>query len=269
MLISNITAILVSTNKKEKIMSKSDCVRDSDIDRQNDIYATERIVANITVNTLAAEDAAFGRVITGDAAPTERYLKSAGLEHLAPLSDDDADGYIIEKGKIGEYDIDELYFDIYRYNIDRIFADAPKSEWNNEDADKIDICCYTDGLYEYLTEMYDTFKEIMSESAEPVDTYIHAGVNDDEYIKFCRLVSAIGQNKAVCGAPADRYVSDAEDMSALRLTEKRGERYVIKNADRSSTDYKLALFACFKFSDERNASLFTGRLRKWHAHATA
>ena len=69
-----------------------------DANSDYNVHAMERMVANMTVNTRAAEDVAFGRLRAGDAVPVDKYLTAAGLGRLAPLSDEDADGFIIENG---------------------------------------------------------------------------------------------------------------------------------------------------------------------------
>lgn len=237
--------------------------KQSKTDDNPTVYATEYIIANIAVNSRAAEDVAFGRADTGDDAPIERYLYNAGMGYLSPMSDDDSDGYIIENGKISDYDIDELLFDIYRCNIDRIFNDAPKSAAAGDD--EIDICRYTDeGLYAYLKELYLVFREIMAEKAMPWRTEPDTDSREREFEGICKLLSAIGQGKLECGSSADEYINDITvSEHAARLLEKREGRYTVKNADRDSTDYKLALFSFFKFSDDVNAEIFADKLRQW------
>ncbi len=233
-----------------------------DANSDDNVHAMERMVANMTVNTRAAEDVAFGRLCAGDAAPVDRYLTAAGLGRLAPLSDEDADGYIIENGKIAEYDLSEIYFDIYRTNIDVIFDDAAHGE---NAGDEIDICRYADGLYRYLKAQFGTFVEIMETSVKANGKASEFDAVAESLESIRRLVSAVGQGKLAAGADASAYIDDKAARYVQSLIDAKNGKLTVKTADIDSPDYKLALFSCFKLAEAQNAALFAAKLAQWHA----
>lgn len=240
--------------------------------KANIIKAFACLEAHFLINCYAAENFIFGRIKAGDEIPACSYLSDLGLQKFEKfLSADFMNGRAIENGRLKKLDYEKTCFEIFRDKIEYVFDGAPVDK--NYEENETDIFHYKNGLYDYLKDLYVTFREIVATDA-PCDLF--AAVPDvldkDEqreyYLKVTKFVAAVRMRKLRQGGCINRYVKDLPFMSPfiMRLITKKKGRYLLKNNDPDSTDYKLALLSCFRFYNGNNAKLFELKALKWAEH---
>lgn len=85
------------------------------------------------------------------------------------------------------------------------------------------------------------------------------------YQKVTKFVTAIRLKRLKQGGCVDRYVKDMSFISpfVMRLLKRKKHRYLLKNSDTNSIDYKLALLSCFQFMNDYNTKLFELKMLRW------
>lgn len=158
---------------------------------------------------------------------------------------------LVLDGRNSENGFDELCLALYRDKIERIFDGVPIDRSYETDGD---ILHYKYGLYDYLKGIYGIFREIILTEIEPDLLASTPDIYDEEeqrayYLKATRFVRAVKLKGLRQGGCVDRYVKDLPLISPFigRLVVKRKGRFILKNSDTGSLDYKLALLSCFQF----------------------
>lgn len=169
-------------------------------------------------------------------------------------------------GIINSDDIENLLYGFYCEKISEIFKCAPHAKNYENEA----IPRFKYGLYEYLTELFQLFKEIVSTE---VDFDIYETTPDmlgdaekrECYLQTTKFIRAIKLKKLRQGGCIDRYVKDMPFIPPviMRLIKKVKGHYLLKNSDCDSPDYKLALLSCIRFDSYDGARLFELKMMKW------
>jgi len=248
---------MMKTQKTKKEYTKEDVMK-----------AFLSMEANILLNKYTNENVLFGRIKANDRVPIKQYLEDIGFCNIDQFLDDlFLDGRNVENGYAIDRDFDERCFELYRDKIECIFDGVPIDKSYEIDDD---IFHYKYGLHEYLKGLYTIFREIITTEIEPdlfcaVPDILDKAEQRTYYVKATRFVKAIKLKKLKQGGCVDRYVKDLPFLSPfmMRLLVKRKGRFLLKNSDTDSLDYKIALLSCFHFYNEENAKLFELKILRW------
>ncbi len=233
------------------------------------IKAFLSIQANILINSYTNENVVFGHIKPNDKVPIRQYLDELGFCNIEKfLGDLFLDGRNIEKGYVLERDSDKRCFELFRDKAECIFNDIPTDKSYGDDDE--DIFHYKYGLYDYIKSIYPLYKEIINTQVKPDLYEAVPDILDEEkqrtyYFKATRFVKAIKLKRLKQGGCVDRYVKDLKFMSPFirRLLVKRKGRFILKNSNTDSLNYKLALLSCFRYMNEYNAKLFELKALRW------
>ncbi len=232
------------------------------LDQENVTKAWLLLNSTILLDLYAEENVIFGHIENGEKVLFDRYLSDLGLP-LFPCGE--MKSRILDKGVIYYGDIEKLYYEVYDNKVNYIFDGARISKEFDDDE-----------IYHYkydiriLKRVIRNLREIMTTEIKP-DLYATVpDILDKEelrayYFKATRFVKAIKLKKLKQCNCVDRYVKDLPFLSPfiMRLLIKRKGRYLLKNNNTDSLDYRLALFSCFRFYNENNAKLFELKMLRW------
>lgn len=248
----------MSPEKTEKEYTKEDIVK-----------AFLSINANILINLYTNENVLFGRINPNDKVPVKLYLEDLGFHNIDKFLDSlFSDGHNIENGFVIDRNFNERCFELYREKIECVFYNTPIDKSSEEDDN--DIYHFKYGIYDYLKSVYPMFREIISTEIEPdffasTPDILDLAERRAYYLQLTKFVVAIKMKKLRQGGCVDRYVKTLPFISPIlrRLLKKQKGRYLLKNNDTDSLDYKLALLSCFSFYNAENAKLFELKMLRW------
>lgn len=144
---------------------------------------------------------------------------------------------------------------------------APKHKNTSEGTD---IPQYKFGLYEYLSDLYKIYKDIILTKVHPdYFDYLYDFIDRRELLKSgaftAKFVTAIKLKKLRKGTRVDRYINKISYHSEYlnRLIRIHKGHYILINNDTNSLDYKLALTSSICFCTGRNKGLFELKIKAW------
>ncbi len=238
------------------------------IDTEKLLSATKAIIINTLVNDYAVERVAFGYEKPGDQAPIDLYLEHLRLDiNNGSYKRNDTYGlYIDEDERINsEQSYSEYVRDLFVYQMENIFTDAPKDARLERDGEELPL---TSRFREYLFGLLPMFTEILNVEVEydvfnimPTDKTAIAA----EYKIWQKFVTAILLKPLRSGGQINRYVKDIKNAPYYikRLIEKKGSNFYLKTADIESHEYIFALFSLMRFMNGENIVLLELKMREW------
>ncbi len=242
------------------------------IDTERIYSATKAIIINTLVNDYAVERVAFGYEQPGDCVPLELYTEHLNISRfITPNNRECIPGsYIDEYERIkDEYDYAEYVRDLFVYQVESIFIDAPTDKRLERKGEEIPLL---PRFREYLFGLLPMFAEILNINVEydafdviPTDNAAIAA----EYEIWRKFVTAILLKPLRSSSQVNRYVKDIKNAPyyVRRLIEKKGKNFYLTNADIKSPEYIFALFSLMRFMNYENNSILEHKMRKWeHLH---
>ncbi len=238
------------------------------LDTEKLLEATKALIVNALVNNYAVERVAFGYEQPGDQAPIELYALHLNLSRFyTPNIRECIPGIYIDKQEriSDEQDYSGYVRDLFVYQMESIFMDAPKDTRLEREGEEIPLLPrfrdYLFGLLPLFTEIlnveveYDIFDMIPSDKAE-------MAAECDKWNKF---VTAILLKPLRSGSQVNRYVKDIKNAPYYirQLVEKKGSNFYLKTADIESTEYIFALFSLMRFMSDENNTLMELKMREW------
>lgn len=239
------------------------------MEREKIIGAFNYLNAHTLMNLYAAENVVFGYIHANEAIPITKYFDDLGLQQIESFFKINyLDGRVIENGCIKDRDFNELCFELYCDKIDCVFCDVPIDK-SYDDYDE-DLFHYKFGLYDYLKDTYQLFKDIIkTETSTSSFTGTLEISNEIEnkiyYMEISKFILAINLEGLQQDRKIDKYIKNLPFISpmVMRLVKKYKGHYYLENNDIHSLDYKLALFSCFRYFNKYNAKLFEQKTLKW------
>lgn len=231
--------------------------------------AVRAIALNTLVNDYAVERVAFGFEKPGDKAPIDLYLShlrlsvNDGLHKRADIPG----VYIDEQERISaELDYAEYVRDLFVYQMECIFINAPKDIYKERTGEEIPLL---PRFREYLFGLLPLFTEVLSvEVANNVFDVIP--IADDamrsaKYQKLQKFVTAVLLKPLRSGGQINRYVKDITFAPhyVSRLIEKKGKNFYLKHVDIESYEYIFALFSLMQFTSGEHYRLLELKMREW------
>ena len=233
------------------------------------IYSAIRVLTfNMLVNDYAAERVAFGFEKIGDKAPIELYLSHLRLnvnDGLCKRSDIVGSSIDEQECISADRDYSEYVRDLFIYQIECIFNDAPKDKCLERDGEEIPLASrfreYLFGLLPLFTEVLETEVEYSVFDIIPTDKEIRVA----EYDKWQRFVTAILLKPLRSGSQINRYVKGITNAPQYvrRLIEKKGNNFYLKHINIESYEYIFALFSLMNFINGEHDKIFELKMLEW------
>ncbi len=221
-------------------------------------------MVNSLFNRYAIECVTMGTLQPNDKIPVEQFVRDLELEHVySPNCKDNLLGYAItEDGKVVNQPFDYFAKEFLYSALNLFFIEAPLNTQTEDDDGVMD---YKYGLREYIKGLYSTFCEILSVNVEydfyelvcPIDKRQQKAVRK---FLFDIKVKKLKQGKNVC-----RYCKETDDVPyyVQRLIENKNGKYILRNNDTNSNDYKLALLSELVFMNCEHGKLLELKMRRW------
>lgn len=224
---------------------------------------------HVIFNRFALENVVLGAIQPGDKIPYEEYLdalETKGYEQY--MIREAVQGKVIEQDEtITVQPMENFCRQFFIEQIETMFAYAPKHKNTSEETD---IPQYKFGLYEYLSDLYKIYKEILLTEVHPdYFDYLYDFIDRRELLKSdaftAKFVTTIKLKKLRKGTRVDRYIKRISYHSEYlnRLIRIHKGHYILINNDTDSLDYKLALISALCFCTGRNKGLFELKIKAW------
>lgn len=222
------------------------------------------IAVNSLFNSYAIECVTMGTLQPNDAIPVERFVKELALEqtHLVNFKNDLSGYAITENGKVANCPFDYFAKEFLYSALNALFIDAPL---NTQTEDDDGIMDYKYGLREYIKGMYSMFCEILSAKVE-YDFYELVGSIDKHQQKAVqKFLFDIKVKKLKQGKNVSRYCKAMGFVPhyVQRLIENKNGKYILRNNNTDSTDYKLALLSALGFLNYEHSKLLELKMQCW------
>ena len=237
-------------------------------DDKKQLQAIKAIILNMTINEYAVERVAFGYEKIGEKAPIDLYLSHIflGFDYEPDMRKDIAGVYIDEQDCISaEYDYDEYVHDLFVYQMERIFCNAPKDVSLECDGKEIPLLPQ---FRDYLFGTLPLFAEVMNVEVEynafdvvPTDRAARVA----GYSSWLKLVTEILLNPSRRESPIDWHINDISNAPhyICRLIEKRDNDFYLTPVDVNSYQYIFALFSLMQFKNAENVKLLELKMSEW------
>lgn len=237
-------------------------------DTNNICSAIKALVLNSLVNDYALERVAFGFEKPGDQVPIDLYLNYLRININDGLHKrTDIPGvYIDEQERIStEQDYAEFVRDLFVYQMEGVFMDAPKDVRLERAGEEIPLL---PRFREYLLGLLPLFTEVLGVEVEysPFDIIpIDGVIRVTEYTKWQKFVTSILLKPLRPGSQINRYVKDIANAPHYirRLIEKKGKNFYLKPVDINSYEYIFALFSLMQFMNDENGKLLELKMLEW------
>ncbi|MDE7164754.1 MAG: hypothetical protein K2O04_04945 [Clostridiales bacterium] len=239
-----------------------------EIDGNKIFQAAEAIILNMLVNIYAVERVAFGYEKPGEQVPIDLYLQhlQLGLNYDRHLRKSIPGVYIDENEHIStEYDYTEYVHDLFVYQMESIFFQAPKDVRLERDGKEIPLLPrfrdYLFGTMPLFTEVLNVKVEYNAFDVIPTDREARS----TEYSKWARFVTAILLKPLRSGGKINRYVKDFTSAPHYisGLIEKNGKNFYLKPVNINSYEYIFALFSLMQFKNAENNKLLELKMLEW------
>ena len=223
---------------------------------------------HVMFNRYALENIVLGIIRPGDKIPYEEYLDAFEMRDQEQYMIRGAIcGNVIDQDeKIIVQPLEKYFRQFFIEQIESMFESAPKHKNSSEE----DIPQYKFGLYEYLNDVYEIYKDILLTEARPdYFDYLYDFTDRRKLIRndvlTAKFVAAIKLRKLRQGRRIDRYIKEMTFRSEYlsRLIREHKGHYILANSDTESLDYKLALISSFSFCTEKEKDLFNPKIRAW------
>lgn len=230
--------------------------------------ATMAFCFNRFINFYAVERVAFGYEKPGDKIPVDLYIKDLpfGIGYLSDINRAIAGVYIDENECINaKYDYDEYVRDLFVYQMEKLFYNAPKDIRLERESKKIPL---PPRFRKYLFGLLPLFKEILEVEVEygVFDVIpMSSAVRFAEYTKWHSFVTAILLKPLRSGSKINKYVKDINNAPhyVSLLIDKQGKNFYLKQIDINRYEYIFALFSLMLFINSENDKLLELKMLEW------
>lgn len=228
------------------------------------------LAVNTLMNNYALENVVMGNIKPNEKIPFNQYVCDLELQRYEPFSvrGEKLLGLVLSDSEtIIDKESDFFFYEFFSFQMNNIFECARHSDRESEDDS---LYPFKNGLKEYIKDLYPLFKSIITLEIDyrfydVLPQIEERKVRSDFYKMLSRFLVAIKVKRLRQGKCVDRYLKNLSFLPcyAERLVSKRKGKYILKNSDTNSLDYKLALLCVLRFMKEENARIFELKALMW------
>ena len=231
------------------------------------------LAVNTLINSYALENVVMGNIKPNEAIPFDQYVCDLELQRYEPFSvrGEKLLGIILSDSEtIVDKEFDFFLYEFFSFQMNNIFECVKYSDRQSEDDT---LYPFKNGLKEYIKDLYPLFKSIITLEIDYSFYDVLPQIDErktrsDFYKMVSRFLVAIKVKRLRQGKCVDRYLKNLPFLPCFtdRLVSKRKGKYILKNSDTNSLDYKLALLCVLRFMKEENARIFELKALMWEQY---
>ena len=217
------------------------------------------IAANTLLNAYALENIVTGKIHPKDCVPVDEYFNDLDIGQYKEEVLYNIGGTVIDDSAyIKDRAIVEFCMDFFSFNINSIFAEAPK--YSDEFEIDTMLCDFDKDIMNYIDELFIIFCNIVINQI-PSKTYLpFSDISIYNLDKYCKGLYIL--KKDICIDNYIKYNRISLD-SVQNIVIEKNQLVYLRQTDSDSIEYKLYLLSMFKFQSKQNQEIYLSMIENW------